>query len=548
MNLLENPFYQLSATPRDTRERIAELADELSLLLDDVVATAARGELCTPRKRLAAEVAWLPGLSRSQTAELMSSLVNAPRQLLTQTHLPAITRVNLLLAGLDKMTDNTAEELSDWLFELVVVFETLNTEDLARIINEERVVSGFQEVTDLSALEDELSARKQYCRRVMTKALDQLPTKILINLITELVSITTHQGSKNSPQLIAELVDYYEIESQTFFAEEQKTVNILLEQITASIKQEMPDNRLSLYFTQLERLLENWNVVALPIQQHKKSLGLIHHESYTVAGDVRSLSITLFNDYYRIELAQKLTTMLLKFFSNIPEIIVRADEDAVTLKTHADEDRQRVRAEAQQQELRRQEITWEGEIGTLFKEKLRISPEGIFWKARLWPLDNITSLRWGGTRQSVNGIPTGTKYTIMFGDKSRVATIELRNKTIFTTFTDRLWRAVGVRILMDTLQDLQSGAKLRFGTALVSDFGVELERKRFMSSPERIFLPWSTVSIWNGAGAIFIGKKDDKQLSVALPYLDLDNINVLDAAVRLMLQNSGTKLSSLLQG
>lgn len=61
VDLLQNPFYILAATTRDNHERIADLAEERSLLLDANECTAARLALTAPRKRLAAEVAWLPG-------------------------------------------------------------------------------------------------------------------------------------------------------------------------------------------------------------------------------------------------------------------------------------------------------------------------------------------------------------------------------------------------------------------------------------------------------------------------------------------------------
>ena len=59
MDLLENPFHILSASPRDNRRRIMELADERSLLLDSGKCMQARSDLTNPRKRLSAEIAWL---------------------------------------------------------------------------------------------------------------------------------------------------------------------------------------------------------------------------------------------------------------------------------------------------------------------------------------------------------------------------------------------------------------------------------------------------------------------------------------------------------
>src|SRR3546814_5902743 len=63
------------------------------------------------------------------------------------------------------------------------------------------------------------------------------------------------------------------------------------------------------------------------------------------------------------------------------------------------------------------EITYRAEIGVMFKDTLSISPDGISWKGQSFSLDSITRVRWGGVRHSVNGVPTGTTYTIAFGDK-----------------------------------------------------------------------------------------------------------------------------------
>ena len=70
MDLLENPFHILSATPRDNRQRIIELADERSLLVDADACTQARSALTNPRKRQAAEISWLIGVGPKRSEEL----------------------------------------------------------------------------------------------------------------------------------------------------------------------------------------------------------------------------------------------------------------------------------------------------------------------------------------------------------------------------------------------------------------------------------------------------------------------------------------------
>jgi hypothetical protein len=194
----------------------------------------------------------------------------------------------------------------------------------------------------------------------------------------------------------------------------------------------------------------------------------------------------------------------------------------------------------------RREITYEANVGAIFKDKLRISPEGIEWEGRRWDLDSITRVRWGGTRHSVNGIPTGTTYSITFGNDSNYESIELRKETIYSNFIDRLWRAVGVRLLTEYLEGLRDGKKYCFGSTVMSDHGMDLERKRLFGRNERFFCRWEELVIWNGAGFFCIGKKDDKKVTAAFSYLEEDNIHVLEAAIRMFWKRGGDRLSSLL--
>ena len=56
MDLLNNPFRILGASLRDNRQKILELADDMSLVNDADLCMEARAELTNPRKRLKAEM------------------------------------------------------------------------------------------------------------------------------------------------------------------------------------------------------------------------------------------------------------------------------------------------------------------------------------------------------------------------------------------------------------------------------------------------------------------------------------------------------------
>ena len=98
-------------------------------------------------------------------------------------------------------------------------------------------------------------------------------------------------------------------------------------------------------------------------------------------------------------------------------------------------------------------------------------------------LDYARSLGWRS--HSVNGIPTGTTYTIAFGDRHSEAVVELKKQDIYSTFIEKLWRAVCVRLLTEMLEALKAGRDLHFGDALLHDDGITLVKRKFLGSTRR---------------------------------------------------------------
>lgn len=548
MDLLQNPFYILTASPRDNRRRIMELADERSLLLDSNECMAARSELTNPRKRLSAEVAGLPGIGPKRVGEVLAQLESSPTDLLAIDKLSPIARANLLAAGLARLPEYSADDVAEWILAISMSFEDIDPEELSVIINEERVVSGFPEVSDLSAVEAEIQVRRRHYRNVTKSALDNLSPKELVEAITIAVESATDLGEVHGPILIDDLVDSYEVEAQGFLDKEEGNIKVLVERLWAAVDAEQSDSTIEPMVSQLIQVVKNWDTVAQPIQVSTMSRGLEHDASHRVAGMVRDLAIHMFNEHGKLDFTQQLTNMLQEVFAEVVEVAERTAEDADALDDIAEQRSRLIEDAKNKAEEWRREVTYEAEVGAIFKDKLRISPEGIEWKGRRWDLDSITRVRWGGTRHSVNGIPTGTTYSIVFGNGSNYASIELKKETIYSNFIERLWKAVGVRLLTEYLEGLRDGKKYRFGSVVMSDKGMEFERKKLFGSNERVFCRWNELVIWDGAGIFCIGKKGDKKLAEAFSYQDEDNIHVLEAAIRMFWKRGGDRLSSLLDG
>ena len=541
--LHQTPFAILGVTTRDDRRRIVELAEEKSLELDHDVCQKARSDLTNPRTRLSAEIAWLPGVSPRKASQLVEGLLHDAMAVREESGLPTLAHLNLLAAAFEAVDgEHDAEDLARFIQEVAYLVDVIDPEDVLRDINEDRAVSGFPEARALDQIEAELAERKRYYRSAIKDALDRLPPTTLVQVMTDTVEGVTLGGEDHAPELIDDLVDSYEVETQGFLQKEAENVHKLIKAARDSANS--GEAAVKPYVDKLDAVARNWDKVAQPIQLSAKARGIDHEASRDLAYEIRSLAIDLFNTHDMLTQSQRLTGLLQELFAELPEVSERVEQDADAL---ADIFHERKQAVARRDEWAR-EITYRAEIGVMFKDTLSISPDGISWKGQSFSLDSITRVRWGGVRHSVNGVPTGTTYTIAFGDKRSEAVVELKKEDIYSKFIDKLWRAVCVRLLGEMLEALKDGRDLYFGDALLHDDGITLVKHKFLGANERVRCTWGQVQIWNADGSFCIGSKDDKKTNVGISYIHVANTHILEQLIRMAFKKPGLRrLSELLQ-
>jgi len=132
MDLFENPFYILGATPRDNRQRIVELAEERSLVLDPDVCSKARADLLHPRKRIAAEVAWLPGISPDRMKSLIQLTEDSNVNGIDELSISDIAKANLIAAGLNRKDQVDTADVIQWSMLLAWVNEGVEVQSVER--------------------------------------------------------------------------------------------------------------------------------------------------------------------------------------------------------------------------------------------------------------------------------------------------------------------------------------------------------------------------------------------------------------------------------
>jgi hypothetical protein len=408
-----------------------------------------------------------------------------------------------------------------------------------RHLNEDRAVSGFSEIKNLDQLETEFTEHKRYFRDAIKGALNRLDAPDLIEVMTEVVSGATFGGEEHAPELIDELVDSYAVETQGVLESEAENIKKLL----AATQNAAPSGEAAVkpLVDRLSAVIRNWDAIAQPIQLSSKARGIDHDPSRALAYQIRSVAIDLFNKHDMLEQSKRLTGLLQEVFAEVPDVSDKVDEDAEALDRIVEE---RKEAEDQASEWA-EEITYREEIGTFFKNTLSISPEGVQWKNQIFPLASVTRVRWGAVRKSVNGIPTGTTYTIAFGDNYSEAVCDSASEHTFTKFVDKLWRAVGVRILTEMLQALKAGKRLSFGAAALQDDSITLMKHKFFGSNELVRCSWQDVQVWSADGSFYIGSKADKKTYVGLSYINDANTHILEQAIRMGFKKGINRLSEI---
>jgi hypothetical protein len=540
-----NPFYVLQVSTRDNRQTILRQAEEKALELDYEVCQQARADLTHPRRRLGAEIAWLPGLSPREVGLAFARLNTEPQTLQRPCNLPLLALFNLLVAAFSRVNaSDTAQNIAAYICRADDVFDNVTDEQVLEDINADRIAAGFPEWTDLPEVQRLLHEHLRQARTVFEATLDRLPPATLLESITLAVDTATDNGAYQAGALIDALIDSYALRVSPLLEQEAALVRTLLD--TARTAAESGESTVQATLERIDKVTRNWDRFAQPIQLSDKARGRDHALSKELARDIRSLAIELFNDYELLDGARYLTNMLAEVFAELPEMAEIIEQDATTLDEIDARWQAASAGNAAAQEEWARSITYQAEVGLVIKDTLSISPAGISWKGRHYPLDSVTTVRWGAVRNSVNGIPTGTNYTIGFVALGQNVEIELRRGVVYNAFISALWRAVGMRLITAMLAQLRAGQTIQVGGIDVRDDCVILNRARFLRPAEAVALPWSAVSAYSANGAFVIRSRSENKVSAEASYLRSWNAFVLERIVDGAQKKGIDRLSALL--
>jgi len=535
-----NPFYLLAVSTRDNRQAIMAAAEEKSLGANADLCSRACSDLISSRNRLTAEMAWIPGISPKKAQELIAQSRKNPAVFVASIDMEPLALANLVSSTLDLLSEDlSSQEWVSWIERLANSSDGIKLDSAMKRINEDRSVSSFPEISSMDFLERELVVLKRGYAESVKRTLNRLQSEKLLAVVELLTKTSTNNGEKHAPPLVDDIIDAYHLEVEGMLQRRAEEVANAVDKIKTEAKAGEPIFQCLWEHVKKETIL--WNRVAKPIQIVFKSRGLEHDLSVHLARKIRSLSVYVANEYGFLDAAKNVTTFLSETFSLLPEFALAVNDDATAIGNLL-----KKRDEAKEREKEwADSITREFEFGVLFKKKFQISPHGISWNGKVYPLDKITRVRWGGTRHSVNGIPTGTTYKVAFGDNMSEAVVDVSGSEIYKMIIDSMWKAICIRLMTGLLQSLKAGEKIRFGDAVIDDLGVELMRHKFFSS-ERSYWTWNKVKTWSSNGFFVIGSAEDKKSHSQMSYMNDQNIHVLEACISAAFKNFKGRLSALL--
>ena len=350
-------------------------------------------------------------------------------------------------------------------------------------------------------------------------------------LMSILMNSATAAGTTPAPTLIEELADKYQLEVQKVLDQLAEQIRTVLATIEAA-----PFSALSEKLRLVQEKLEAWGKIAQPIQMLMQCKGIDDQASTELANELRNGALKLANQHDLHAQARAMSALMASSFKQLPLFSQALNDDIEALdKILARKENGDVDPEWAAQ------IHLELETGLLLKDRLLISAQTISFNGKSVKTAEVDRVRWGGLVKYVNGIKSSSYHTIWIGSPQCVIKIEC-NKTFqrsgsaeenFKLILDKLWGAVGARLVNRTLSRIVAGEKIRYGDFVIDNNGVLLKKKNFFTT-EPYQAPWDELSIGNGKGTFFIRSTKETKAIAELSYREVENTHILEALMRFL--------------
>ncbi len=562
MDIKSNPFYILEVSTEDNKRKIMDAADEKLLFLESDIVEKAKNQLLDGKKRLEAELSWFISIPSNMNTELIKAIQQDSYDEDTLSYLSHYNQINYLLEIVKKCNFESIKQTSAFgnsayristLFESYTDIDSTQFRELLYTINDSRLEADIPEITENDLIE-KLDVRRYEITTILKNVIKNLPSINIIDSMCLMACNSTSNGKERASLLIESLIDVYEVEIQPFIDKQKDNIFRETDKILSKKSKTFQTREINSITCNLVDLIKLWTSVIKPLQIISLSKGNEHDDSIKILHNIRSAALKLNNEFNNPNASLSLLEGIQSFnvceYLNSYKDIFR--NDVITLKeiikAHIEAKQQQEREEEEYNNWARS-IFYEAEIGRIFKDKLTISVNGIKWKEKNTPLEQITGLSWGATRNYINGIPTTTDYSVTLYTEDNLIQINPNKGQQYEIIIDKIWRAIAVPIYYKILKRLHDGETLNIGRIKFNDTGVYLQKTSWFSSGEKFFKWSDNLKIYSDNGSFIIRDNNDKY-DASASYSSNENTHIFEFILKQFYKKSNKRnqlLSCLLE-
>lgn len=349
MNIFDNPFFILSASTRDNSRKIIELANNKSLLFDSDKCLQARNDLTNPRRRLAAEISWFPGVSPKKIDDIItyfSELKDIGKaSSMDAMQFEGIARLTFSINQLKYKKHNDISDIGIDILNINNIIEKIDIEKILLLLNEERTVSGFPKIDGPSQIEDELRNIRSEIREVVNQVIGDLTQEEYIRLANMVAQkCYTEESLYEDGVVVEDALNSYQLNIKDTLDVGMQQIITLGERIINDVATVDLDSLIE----DLIKQVEHWDLLVQPLQLVARYKGTKHNDSEKLANFIRNLAIKLNNYHYATDQSIKLIRMMQNVFAELPELAEIIEEDNEALE--------RIKTDQMEQEKENQEM------------------------------------------------------------------------------------------------------------------------------------------------------------------------------------------------
>lgn len=309
MDLKDNPFYILKLPCSATRLQIYSAAEELSLWETSDRLETAQSTLLKPDDRLAAEMDWFPGLDGNQLEEICSCIAH-DRPIALQGDDP-LANLNSLLYNIG-FAQEPCDSLRNIIMDADRVFGALMSADMRSRLSACHAMAGIPDPKP-SLINKQLKEK----RAETVRSLDLMLKKQLSEeQRTELMTEFGEGLQKSYSEIIADLIDQYELRMHDRIENQERMINAEIQMLRNSQHSLL----LKEHAKTLVQDVRAWDVLTQPIQLKWYANGMSYQSGKKLGDSLVKLVISFYNDKKDPDAAMYLLNEMKPVFKEIPDI------------------------------------------------------------------------------------------------------------------------------------------------------------------------------------------------------------------------------------